>query len=243
MTARREEANQVLQPGVLLSVMKYLANVNFPSESKEYSEAIKENGARGTDPVYGYKGKILHQGSKSELHEVVYDPGDKPQFVMQLRERTQRYWPDLWKNELQACRVLKRIQVYLRRFWREQDQHARDWYIHRARHLVQRFRVQNELGDEFQQKLETVNDALRLNARIEELLDNPPIRIPFEEALYELQRRALIPSRRPLYCLNENCTQRYFLSEKKGTKFCSPECARPALLASKSNYARNRRKK
>jgi hypothetical protein len=163
-------------------------------------------------------------------------------FRRALRERTQKYWPGLWANEEQAYRVLERMQGLLRRFWEEQDEHDRDWYISRARLAVQRFRVQHELGGEFQLKLETVNDVLRLNARIEELLDNPPARVlPFEEALYQLQRRALVPSKRPLRCLNTDC-KHYFLSEKKGTKFCSPECARPNLLASKRNYDHKKRR-
>lgn len=225
MATHSRDRDQLLAPDVLLRLMTYLANLVFPAGWKETTEQLVENRARGTYlPADGSPGRGLFGGNKPELNEVVYDPGEKPQFVTQLRECTQRYWPELWNNEVQACRLLKQIQTYLRRFWREPDQHARDWYIHRARNVVQRFRVQHELGDEFHRPLETVNDALRLNARIEELLDDPPVRIPFEEALYELQRRVVKRSKRPLYCPNDSCKRRYFLSEKKGTKYCSSEC-------------------
>jgi|SRR5215472_6986267 len=237
MNARRRDTDQLLQPGVLLNLMQYLANLKFPSRLLEHSENLEATRYRGDT------GPGLLWGNKPEVAEVIYDPRDKPEFVAQLRARTERYWPDLWSSEDRACQVLKRIQVYLQRFWREPDPRIRDWYIARARHLIQRFRVQNELGEEFQQKLETVNDALRLNDRIEEALDNPPVLIPFEEALYKLQKRALIPSRRPLYCPNHNCKKPYFLSDKKGKKFCSTECARPSLLESKRLYAEERRRK
>jgi hypothetical protein len=208
MTARRVKADQilgpVLEPGELLRLIIYLANLKFPSEVEAATEATMTE-------------------------------TQKADFIKRLRERTQKYWSGLWTNEEQAYRVLERMQSLLRRFWGDQDGHARDWYIHRARHLVQRLRVQREMGDQFQQKFKTVNDVLKSNAKIEDLLDNPPVRVLFEDALYQLQRRAPIPSKRPLRC--PNC-QRYFLSEKKGTKFCSPECARPSLLASKRTYAK-----
>jgi len=196
--------------------MTYLANLDFIPEWPERSEAIKANSTRGD------VGPGLFGGNKPELSEVVYDSGEKPEFIRQLREVTQRYWPELWNNEVQACHVLRRIQRLLRSFWLAPDQHARDWYIHRARHVVQRFRVQHQLGGEFQRKLETVNDVLDLNTKIDDLLDNPPVHIPFEDALYELQQ--LKKSKTPLFCPNEKCKKRYFLPERKGTKYCSPEC-------------------
>jgi hypothetical protein len=235
MSSSRRDDNQILAPKVLLKLMTQLANFEtLPSEWQENTEELKENSARGTG---------IHPRNKPELIEVVY-PGERPKFINQLREATQRYWPDLWKNEEQACQVLKRIQVCLRRFWLAPDQYARDWYIHRARHVVQRFRVLHELAlqDElvygFPQKLETANEVHHRNARIEELLDNLPVHIPFEDALYELQRRAAgIPSKRPLFCPNTNCKKRYFLSDRKGTKYCTPECfqadsGRPSKRAS-----------
>jgi hypothetical protein len=235
MTTRRGDDNQLLAPKVLLRLMTYLANLDFPSGWSEHTEELKEDAARGTG---------IHQGNKPELSEVIYDPGEKPQFIKQLQEATQRYWPNLWKNEEQACQVLKRIRALLRRFWLAPDQYARDWYIHRARHAVQRFRVQQG----FPQKLETTNEVLHLNARIEDLLDNLPVHNPFEEALYELQRRALIPSKRPLFCPNTNCKKRYFFSERKGTKYCSPECfqadsGRPSKRASWHTHKNEWRKR
>jgi hypothetical protein len=206
MNARRGEGDQLLEPGELLRLMIYLANLKFPGEAMMDEDQIEV-------------------------------------FKQRLCERTQKYWPQLWENKEQAYRGMERMQGYLRRFWREADEHARDWYISRARHTVQRLRVQRELGDEFQRKLETVNDVLNLNRRIEDLLDNPPVRVLFEEALYQLQRRALKPSKRPLYCKNPDCKKPYFLSEKKGTKFCSPECAFPSLLASKRKHWTKRRPK
>jgi hypothetical protein len=224
MAARREDVDQIPR-AELEMVMRYLANLNFPEEGR-------------AEPI--------------PADEVVA-------FTRRLKFRTDKYWPELWrpvdegepmeKIEERARLVVRKMRGYLRRFWREPDHRARDWYIHRAREYYQRHYV---LPKTSAQRQETKNIALTseevrnaeswVNIESENLLDEPPVSNPIEKALYGLQERALIPSRRPLYCDNRNCARPYFLSEKKGTKFCSLECARPSLLASKRTYAKKSKK-
>jgi hypothetical protein len=152
-----------------------------------------------------------------------------PDFKRRLREQTEKYWPGLWTNEEQAWRVLQRIQRLLRLFWEKND----DWYIYRARFVVQRWRVQHAMGDAFYRPLRTANDVHEMNERLDLELDNPPDRrFLFEDGLHQLQELAKIPSKRPLCCANANCGrppyesgQKYFLSERKGTKYCSEKCS------------------
>ncbi len=224
MTARREDGDQI-PTGELERLMLYLVNLSFPEEGK-------------TEPI--------------PAEEVVG-------FNRRLRSRTDKYWPELWrpadanepteKIEERAGFVVRKMRAYLRRFWREPDQHARDWYIHRAREYYQRVFVLPQTSATRQRAedastTEGVRTALYwVNVESENVMDEPPAKNPIEKALYGLQERALIASRRPLYCLNPNCTKPYFLSEKKGTKFCSLECARPSLLASKRKFAKKNRRR
>jgi hypothetical protein len=166
-----------------------------------------------------------------------------------LRRWTEKYWPGLWKavkeNETdeetksRALNVVVRMREYLRLFWREPDPRARDWYIHRAREYYQRHFVlpqSNDIRETFE-KASTAEDARKwagwLNIEIERLLDQPPQRNGIEDALFELQERARYSSKSPLYCKNPNCEKPFFLSEKKGTKFCSPKCSQAGIMASK----------
>jgi len=176
---------------------------------------------------------------------------EQSDFLRRLRNRTEKYWPELWKpvNEGEttdktndrAFATVIRMRGYLRSFWKEPDEHARDWYIHRAREFYQRhfvlrdptLRYRREVVDQAS-TAEEARDAMSwVNIEIERVLDEPPQHNLVEDALFELQQRALIPSKRPLYCQNADCERPYFLSEKKGTKFCSPDCSQAGIRASK----------
>jgi len=61
----------------------------------------------------------------------------------------------------------------------------------------------------------------------------------FETIAFHLQRNL----HRALYCPNPECQEPYFFANKKGQKFCSPECARPARLESQRRWWRDNRGK
>jgi len=172
-----------------------------------------------------------------------------------LKAQTQKYWPDLWEQpgekpeetEHRALLILHKIWYYLRRFWEIQDPHARDWYIYRAREWYWLSRV-HELQPEVIVKRAEIDaadtaDKVRsasgwLNVLVQSALDKAPDRTPFEESLFHLQNIAGKTRR----CPNPNCQAPYFIATKKGQKFCSPECARPTLLASKREYWNKKRR-
>src|SRR5204863_5937949 len=103
-----------------------------------------------------------------------------------LRAQTQQYWPDLWERwgeepkEItteRAFEILRKVRRYLQQFWKTQDPHERDWYIHRAREWYSRARVHgNPNVQQFRQEeaaATAVEDARNasswLNITIEEL--------------------------------------------------------------------------
>jgi hypothetical protein len=174
-----------------------------------------------------------------------------------LCAQTQKYWPELWqpwKEEVQeittnrAISILHKVRSYLQEFWKSQDPYARDWYIHRAREWYWKARIQATdhnmaMLREEEANANTADDARNasswLNIALDMALDIPPKRTAFEQSLFHLQTIA----DKTRFCPNPQCQAPYFIASKKGQKFCSPECARPTLLASKRRYWNKRRTK
>jgi hypothetical protein len=116
--------------------------------------------------------------------------------------------------EERAWEIALRLRKYLRLFWEDSNDRARDWYIHRAREYHYRLRILPNLL-KFDEPMRPI--------AAEGLLDHPPQRNPVETALYELQKRAMKPSLSPRVCPHDECEYPYFLSTEKGQKFC-PDC-------------------
>jgi hypothetical protein len=179
---------------------------------------------------------------------------ERTDFLVRARAITEKHWPDLWSaldaEGVRAEAVLHKIRWYLREAWDTNDLHKQDWFIHRAREHYHYVRIQHD--PEVASRRQEFNDAATadetraksswLNIAIEKALDNPPVRSQFEEALFHLQEISRVPSRKPLVCPNPHCQHPYFISDKKGRKFCSPACARPSTLASKRKYDSNKRR-
>lgn len=173
-----------------------------------------------------------------------------------LKAQTHKYWPDLWEAvpgsatgvQDRALGILRKIRYYLQQFWETQDPHAREWYLYRAREyfwLSRLHQLQPEVTH-WRKQLATAETAEQvriasswLNIWAENALDKAPERTAFEESLFHLQQIAGKTRR----CPNPTCLAPYFIATKKGQKFCTPECARPTLLASKRTYWNERRKK
>jgi hypothetical protein len=183
-------------------------------------------------PYLGWQG--AHSAWSREEHR---------DFTNRLREATQEHWPELWTIEKQntpieerAWEIALRMQKYLRAFWAADNDYARDWHIHRAREYHYRLHILPQLLD-FDERMRPI--------RAEELLNEPPAKNdPFAKALYDLQVRAKKSSRAPRVCPND-CERRYFLSTKKGQRYC-PDCrrseaAKKRMRASKlTSYHRNK---
>ena len=172
-----------------------------------------------------------------------------------LRAQTQRYWPDLWQphgeesddvTAERATEILRKVRTYLQAFWQTQDPYGRDWYVHRAREWYWKARVQQDpnvvMAREEVAKATSADEARNasawLNITFDVVLDHPPWRTAFEDSLFHLQGIA----GKTRFCPNPKCQAPYFIALKKGQKFCSTECARPTLLASKRRYWDKRRR-
>lgn len=173
--------------------------------------------------------------SSTSRSEKVYRP------TARLRAITERHWPELWKEvpdqntdvETRARQVILKIRTYLRLFWEAKTPRARNWYIFRAREYYERLRILPDLFGYGESVRSSVAEAK---------LDQPPAINNIERALYDLQKRADFPSKAPRVCPNDDCQgERYFLSKKKGQKFCTQECSQRAKLGVKrDSYHKNK---
>ena len=218
MAARRSSEDQVLAGA--LETLRYIVNLEFPGATfLSKNGEVRSSGLPASGPIL-------------------------EKFLSRVRLHTRVYWPELWAEDREKPpeSMLRRMRNLLRRFWEASDDpRARDWYIHRAREFYQEPRVlrASSLEREMVGRAETKDDALNLIAtRVApkeiDTLDQLPPHTPFEDALFELQRRAEFPSTRPRRC--PNCISPkgpYFLSAVKGQKFCSPECFQESQRKSK----------
>jgi len=66
-----------------------------------------------------------------------------------------------------------------------------------------------------------------------ELFEEVPKVTPFEAAMIYLQKALAGKTR---HCPNETCPAPYFITTKKGQKFCSPECGDPVRREAKRRW-------
>lgn len=233
-----------------MRLLAEIANLEFPGEARR---------SRTRD------GQLLHpllhpkMKTEQEVDQIPHRPINSREmevFLTRAKMKTERFWPELWNQEVDQIPpelALRQMRSYLRGFWRSSDERDRDWLIHRAREFCQTHRVLRETRElslrwRAAQTIDELNSlAFDIQVKTKEILDAVPPHSEIEDALFELQKKARIPSKRPLYC--PDCTQGkpYFLSARKGQKYCSPECAETAIRASKresweSNKQRWRKK-
>src|ERR1035441_1781992 len=102
----------------LEALMVYIANLRFPIDDNWYGKP--------PDDVEEFEKFIQLRPQADEL----------PKFMQDLREKTEKYWPALWKPvgkhdlvDERAIEVIRQMGKYLRLFWTAsgaENEHARD---------------------------------------------------------------------------------------------------------------------
>ncbi len=149
-------------------------------------------------------------------------------------------------DQQRTVETIRKIRWYLRQAWESSNADARNWYVQRAReyhhfylnhpHTPSALRVDDPqrraLIWQFKQALDELNaadsaEAARqksswLNLTREWILDQPPTKAPFNDALLHLLDLADLLKR----CRNPQCEAPYFIGNVRGQprKYCSPEC-------------------
>jgi hypothetical protein len=132
------------------------------------------------------------------------------------------------------------LRDFLRQAWRTNDLRHRDWYLfkfrdfyHQTARRVRQVRMDRRPGEMPVIIPATRAEALEATGRRN---DPPPIS-PIEAAAFYLQQEG----KRARCCANAECPAPYFIANKKGQRYCSGECSRPAQRAAKRRWWNNNR--
>jgi hypothetical protein len=122
----------------------------------------------------------------------------------------------------------------LRKAWDAPDSRHREWYLFKLRDFFK-----DTLFREQFKELLSADPESDLFARAADRFNEPPPITPLEAAMFHFQRIADTAR----HCPNPNCSNPYFFATKKGQKYCSGPCARPAQREAKRRWwAENRGK-
>jgi hypothetical protein len=195
-------------------------------------------------------------------------------FAASIKRLAERY-PETFGNCTEAGMLA--LRDLLRKAWASADFREREWYVFLLRrfHADAMRRAQavqkddgKDLLREWQSKKEHLDNIFGKSDNTREspsrrmspaeflfhFIDSeevyasrksaPPPISDFESAAFHLQRSL----HRARYCAGPECQAPYFFIEKKGQRYCSPDCARPVQRENKrrwwqQNRARPKRRK
>jgi hypothetical protein len=148
-----------------------------------------------------------------------------------------RWYPDVFED----CPPLPTVVLreILRKAWDAPDLRHRDWFMFKFRDYYQQtvLRVQAVRADLNPGQIPPEMPVIVPSTRDEVLEstgprnDPPPITL-IEAVAFYFQRNA----NRARRCPNPECEFPYFLARKKGQKYCSEKCAKPARRESKRKW-------
>jgi hypothetical protein len=124
------------------------------------------------------------------------------------------------------------IRHLLRRAWVAPDRRHRDWYLFHLRKQFHQWKSQSEwwsVHPPVHPDWATGEEAKGLLEREAE----PPEITHFEAAVFYLQTSV---AERAKYCGGPHCPAPYFVATKRWQKYCTEECAGPALRESKRRW-------
>ena len=196
----------------------------------------------------GFLGAFLcHARAERLAMDWVYLPDQASPVAPAAVNRLERKYPEIFsgfpgfpeKNIADRDVTIMDIRDLLRKTWESSDRRSREWYLYKlSDHYHQSRVIKPELRRDWLQNGET---SLGLFTHERWLKDQqPPPLTPFEHALFHL--RVIIERARR--CANSECPAPYFLTKKKGQRYCSSKCSAPAQREQKRRWwTENRAKK
>jgi hypothetical protein len=129
------------------------------------------------------------------------------------------------------------LRNLLRRAWDATDQRHREWFVHETESYYHKLRADRDLGEQVGDRTmlrEMLGGYLQLGDPIFDLrtVEPPAEPTPLEAALFYFKRNV----NRARHCPNPDCPAAYFFAAKKGQKYCSEICAKPAQREAKLRW-------
>jgi hypothetical protein len=123
---------------------------------------------------------------------------------------------------------LFRMRDYLRKAWDAKDRRTREWHIFQMRSF---FSVLTRMRSD---------EAKRFDNPNEEWLEEAPPITELEAVAFYFQT---VIADRAKRCAGLECPAPYFIAKKRWQKYCSEECAGPAMREQKKQWWRDNRAK
>lgn len=130
------------------------------------------------------------------------------------------------------------VQRFLRMAWDATDLRRREWFIFKARYYYHKHCVSIPPGFSIATEVSREEKA-RILREVRATEQSPPPLTPFERVAWHFHRIA----ERARRCANVECPTPYFFAKAKGQKYCSANCAGPALREQKRIWWRTHRGK
>jgi hypothetical protein len=157
--------------------------------------------------------------------------------LTRLMEKYPEFFASMPKDGVTKFVAVNSIQTDLRKAWDATDLRQREWFIFQARYTYYRYTVTIPL--ELAAQKASGEEKARINDECIAAIHAAPPLTAFERVMWHFHRIA----NRARRCANVECPAPYFFARAKGTKYCSPECAGPALREQKRIWWRTHRGK
>jgi hypothetical protein len=156
-------------------------------------------------------------------------------------ERLRSRYPEVFPNSYVIGIVV--LRDLLRKAWDARNDGDREWYTFVFRYLAHQMarRLQETVSPDAERPRPLpfiIPTTLDEAAQFAKSLTEPPAKDPLDQVGSHFQNL----SKRAKHCINPDCVAPYFLSEKKGQKYCSDACCVPALRAAKLRWWDTNRK-
>jgi hypothetical protein len=155
-----------------------------------------------------------------------------------------RLYPEVFSQEFgfdindseglfEFLRLAFQFRVLLRKAWDAPDLFHQDWYMHQIQHIAHYIRTESQANKALAKVWGDSAAMFKTSETAINQITEPPLEASrIEAVVYHLRRNI----HRALHCPNPDCANPYFFSTKKGQKYCSTICARPAQLESKKRW-------
>ena len=150
-------------------------------------------------------------------------------------------YPEMFRDDADPAATAEVLWLLLQKAWDAPDQRKRDWYIHSMENFFHRLRPTRDLEESLGHAMvsQVLPEIQQPGSLLFSMGEPPATPTALEAALFYFKQNV----RHLRHCPTTHCPAPLFFAERKGQRYCSPECAEPARLASQRRWWRENRGK